>query len=352
MCPFGNNALVLKKGTFSVQLRHLRPLCAGPAPDLRLQMTLSEFQWLPALHLPPQVAFYLEGSHPFEVAFYLEGSHPFKVAFYLEGSHPFEVLCACVYMTNQEFTSTYLGYKQPRQQDVADIDYNVTYYKSKLPVSVDWRKNGAVTPVKNQKDCGSCWAFAAVAAIEGINQIKTGELVSLSEQALVDCDVYSDNQGCGGGFMNNAFAFIIENGGITTQENYPYIGKEQSCNTRKLKQHAVTISGYEKIAPNEESLQVAINKQPISVAIDASGYGFQFYSAGVYTGYCGHRLNHGVTLIGYDVEENGEKYWLVKNSWGTKWGEGGYIKIKRGSNDNRGTCGIAMQASYPLKDES
>ncbi|KAF3657692.1 Thiol protease [Capsicum annuum] len=255
-------------------------------------------------------------------------------------------------MTNQEFTSTYLGYKQPRQQDVADIDYNVTYYKSKLPVSVDWRKNGAVTPVKNQKDCGSCWAFAAVAAIEGINQIKTGELVSLSEQALVDCDVYSDNQGCGGGFMNNAFAFIIENGGITTQENYPYIGKEQSCNTRKLKQHAVTISGYEKIAPNEESLQVAINKQPISVAIDASGYGFQFYSAGVYTGYCGHRLNHGVTLIGYDVEENGEKYWLVKNSWGTKWGEGGYIKIKRGSNDNRGTCGIAMQASYPLKDES
>ncbi|CAN4105025.1 unnamed protein product [Withania somnifera] len=251
-------------------------------------------------------------------------------------------------MTNREFNSIYLGYKQPLWQQEAN---NVTYDKSKLPVSVDWRKSGAVTPVKNQKNCGSCWAFSAVAAIEGINKIKTGELVSLSEQQLVDCDVYSDNQGCNGGFMENAFDFIIQNGGITSDKNYPYTGKDQKCNTNKAKQHAVTITGYERITPNEESLQAAVIKQPISVAVDASGYGFQLYSGGLYTGYCGHSLNHGVTLIGYGVVEGGEKYWLVKNSWGANWGEGGYIKIKRGSDDNRGTCGIAMQPSCPLKED-
>ncbi|XP_055823943.1 zingipain-2 [Solanum dulcamara] len=252
-------------------------------------------------------------------------------------------------MTNQEFNSIYLGYKKPSQQQ-QDIN-NVTYDISKLPISIDWRKNGAVTPVKDQKSCGSCWAFSAVAAIEGINKIKTGKLVSLSEQQLMDCDIYSDNQGCKGGFMENAFDYIMENGGITTSKNYPYIGKEQKCNTKKAKQLAVTISDYEKVPPNEVSLEAAINKQPISVAIDASGYDFQLYSGGIYSGYCGNRLNHAVTLIGYDVEQNGEKYWIVKNSWGTIWGESGYIKIKRGSNDNGGMCGIAMQASYPLMEE-
>ncbi|XP_059284256.1 ervatamin-B [Lycium ferocissimum] len=254
-------------------------------------------------------------------------------------------------MTNQEFKSVYFGYKEPKQtrQQAAT---NVTYDISKLPVSVDWRKKGAVTKVKDQKKCGSCWAFSAVAAVESINQIKTGKLVSLSEQELVDCDVYSENQGCNGGFMENAFDFIMKHGGITTEKNYPYIGKDQKCNTTKAKQHAVTISGYEQVPDNEDALQTAVVKQPISVAIDAMGYDFQLYSGGIYSGiFCGHMLNHGVTLIGYGVEDD-EKYWLVKNSWGSYWGEDGYIKIKRGSNDNKGMCGIAMQASYPLKEES
>nr|AZB50353.1 cysteine proteinase-like protein [Physalis pubescens] len=253
-------------------------------------------------------------------------------------------------MTNREFTSIYLGYKQPLWPKQP---YNVTYAaKSRSPISVDWRNKGAVTPVKNQKSCGSCWAFSAVAAIEGINKIKTGELVSLSEQQLVDCDVNSDNQGCNGGFMEGAFEFIIQNGGITTDENYPYTGKDEKCKTKKSKQHAVTISGYERIPANEKSLEAAVLKQPISVAVDASGYSFQLYSGGLYTGYCGYSLNHGVTLVGYGVEESDDdKYWIVKNSWGADWGEGGYIKLKRGSDDNRGTCGIAMQASYPLKED-
>nr|XP_004243398.1 ervatamin-B [Solanum lycopersicum] len=254
-------------------------------------------------------------------------------------------------MTNREFNSIYLGYEKPIQEQ-KDINNVTSYDISTLPIGVDWRKDGVVTPIKDQKSCGSCWAFSAVAAIEGINKIKTGKLVSLSEQQLMDCDVYSDNQGCNGGFMESAFDYIMENGGITTSKNYPYIGKEQKCNTKKAKQHEVRISNYEKVPPNEESLQVAINKQPISVAIDASGYNFQLYSRGVFSGYCGNMLNHAVTLIGYDVEENnGEKYWIVKNSWGTMWGESGYMKIKRGSSDNGGMCGIAMQASYPLMEE-
>ncbi|XP_009761201.1 vignain-like [Nicotiana tabacum] len=252
-------------------------------------------------------------------------------------------------MTNLEFKSKYSGYKKHTHNSKKAAP-NITCAGSKLPVSLDWRKSGVVTRVKDQKNCGSCWAFSAVAAVEGINKIKTGKLVSLSEQELVDCDVNSDNQGCNGGFMEKAFSFIKKNGGITTEKNYPYVGKDQKCNTTKAKQHAVTISGYEMVAKNEESLQAAVTKQPISVAIDASGYDFQLYAGGVYSGFCGNSLNHGVTLIGYGVDD-GEKYWLVKNSWGTMWGEDGYIKIKRGSNDKKGMCGIAMQASYPLKEE-
>ncbi|XP_009609383.2 KDEL-tailed cysteine endopeptidase CEP2 [Nicotiana tomentosiformis] len=252
-------------------------------------------------------------------------------------------------MTNLEFKSKYLGYKKHKHSKQLAAP-NITCDRSSLPISVDWRKSGVVTRVKDQKNCGSCWAFSAVAAVEGINKIKTGKLVSLSEQQLVDCDVYSDNQGCNGGFMEKAFAFIKKNGGITTEKNYPYVGKDQRCNTTKAKQHAVTISGYEMVPKNEESLQAAVTKQPISVAIDASGYDFQLYAGGVYSGFCGNSLNHGVTLIGYGVDD-GEKYWLVKNSWGTMWGEDGYIKMKRGSNDQKGICGIAMEASYPLKEE-
>ncbi|KAL2454685.1 KDEL-tailed cysteine endopeptidase CEP2 [Abeliophyllum distichum] len=226
--------------------------------------------------------------------------------------------------------------------------HNFTFDNSLVPPSIDWRKRGAVTPVKNQGSCGSCWAFSAVAAVEGINKIKTGKLVSLSEQELIDCDYNTDNQGCEGGYMEKAFAFIKKIGGITTEHDYPYVGKNNKCKTTEEKERAVKISSYKAIpAGSEEALLAAVAKQPVSVAIDAGGYDFQLYSSGIFSGYCGKDLNHGVAAVGYG-EANGEKYWLVKNSWGTNWGEAGYIKMKRDSTDNNGICGIALEASYPV----
>ncbi|KAK2665831.1 hypothetical protein Ddye_004405 [Dipteronia dyeriana] len=249
-------------------------------------------------------------------------------------------------LTNEEFRSTYMGFRSMGQH-ATGCTQCIEFQD--LPTIVDWRKKGAVTPVKNQGNCGSCWAFSAVAAVEGINQIKTGKLVSLSEQEIVDCDdpVY---QGCKGGFMEKAYDFIRINGGITTEDDYPYQAKDDACDNAKIQHHAVTISGYEAVSANDEkSLQAAVARQPVSVAIDAGGYEFQLYSHGVFNGYCGHELNHGVTAVGYG-ENSGQKYWLVKNSWGTRWGESGYIRIKRDSTDPRGTCGIAMEPSYPVKN--
>lgn len=186
--------------------------------------------------------------------------------------------------------------------------------------------------------------------MEGINKIKTGQLISLSEQQLVDCNFDSWCQGCNGGYMDKAFEFIKKTGGLTTEEEYPYRGSSGTCDKGKGKNHVVTISGYERVpANNEKSLQSAVANQPVSVAIDASGYEFQLYSHGIFTGQCGKQLNHGVTAVGYG-EKDGMKYWLVKNSWGSGWGEQGYIRLNRNAADNKGICGIAMDASYPLKN--
>lgn len=183
--------------------------------------------------------------------------------------------------------------------------------------------------------------------MEGIHKIKTGKLVSLSEQELVDCDVNTGNQGCNGGYMENAFDYIKKHG-LTTQEDYPYTGSDGICNKAKQKNYAVKISGYETVpANNEKSLQAAVAHQPVSVAIDAGGYAIQLYSSGIFSGLCGKSLNHGVTAVGYG-EENDDKYWIVRNSWGPDWGESGYIRMKRDTVDKEGTCGIAMMSSYPI----
>ncbi|KAL7589452.1 hypothetical protein Lser_V15G39872 [Lactuca serriola] len=193
-----------------------------------------------------------------------------------------------------------------------------------------------------------CWAFSAVAAMEGITQLKTGKLVSLSEQELVDCDTSGQDQGCEGGLMDDAFDFILNNKGLTTESNYPYKGVDGTCNSNEESNHAAAITGHEDVPANSESaLLKAVASQPISVAIDASGSDFQFYSSGVFTGECGTELDHGVTAVGYGASADGTKYWLVKNSWGTSWGQEGYIMMQRDVDAQEGLCGIAMMVSYP-----
>ncbi|XP_030518274.2 ervatamin-B-like [Rhodamnia argentea] len=245
-------------------------------------------------------------------------------------------------LTNEEFGARNRFKSHMRSTKAASFKYaNV----SAAPSNVDWRKKGAVTPIKSQGHCGCCWAFSAVAAVEGINEITTGKLVSLSEQELVDCDVGSDARGCEGGWMGSAFEFV-EKHGLTTETSYPYVATEGECNVKSESSRTVTIKGHEAVPVNSEgALLKAVANQPVSVAIDARG--LQLYSGGMFTGPCGTNLNHGVAVVGYGATNDGTKYWLVKNSWGEEWGEEGYIRMQRDVGAEEGLCGIAMEASYP-----
>lgn len=257
-------------------------------------------------------------------------------------------------LSNEEYRSRYLGTKiDPIGMMMARTKTRSNRYApsvgDKLPKSVDWRSQGAVVQVKDQGSCGSCWAFSTIAAVEGINKIVTGELVSLSEQELVDCD-RTVNAGCDGGLMEYAFEFIINNGGIDSDEDYPYRGVDGKCDQYKKNARVVSIDDYEQVpAYDELALKKAVANQPISVAIEAGGREFQLYVSGIFTGKCGTALDHGVTAVGYGTE-NGVDYWIVRNSWGKSWGESGYVRMERNlAASVAGKCGIVMQSSYPIK---
>jgi len=218
-----------------------------------------------------------------------------------------------------------------------------------VPESVDWRDHGYVTPVKDQKSCGSCYAFSATGALEGQHMRATSVLVSLSERNLVDCSFMYGNNGCSGGNPENAFKYIKENDGIDTESSYPYTDIEkQEC---KFKQSTVGAedTGYVNLeSGDEDALKVAVATQgPISVGIDALHRSFKMYKSGVYDeeNCSSERLDHAVLVVGYGTDPVHGDYWLVKNSWGTGWGEDGYIRMSRNKNNQ---CGIATDASYPL----
>ncbi|XP_012940521.2 cathepsin L1 [Aplysia californica] len=247
-------------------------------------------------------------------------------------------------LTNSEFRAMMNGYQMSNRTSSVQFVSTLT----DTPDAVDWRDKGYVTKVKNQERCGSCWAFSTTGSLEGQTFKKTGKLPSLSEQNLVDCSKKEGNKGCKGGLMDKAFEYVIKNNGIDTEDSYPYTGHDGlSCKFKKADVGATETSFVDVKRGSEEALAQAVAEiGPISVAMDAGHESFQHYRTGIYKEpRCSSiKLDHGVLAVGYGAD-GGSNYWIVKNSWGTMWGDQGYFKLAK---DDHNMCGLATQASYPV----
>jgi cathepsin L len=244
--------------------------------------------------------------------------------------HPFEV----------DYLRSYLGKSDTHGKNIMH-KYD---FSNPLPDSVDWRANGYVTPVKDQGQCGSCWAFSSTGAMEGQHAKATGNLTPLSEQNLVDCA--TDCFGCGGGWMDKAMQYVVNNGGVDTESSYPYTAQDGTCSFNKTNVGATFSKVVDIPAGDCDSLLHAVaTVGPISVAVNANG--IMNYQTGIYTeSQCDPTdLDHGVLVVGYGQTPEGKKYWIVKNSWNTNWGQDGYIYWDR---DNDDMCGICQASAYPL----
>eukprot|EP00092_Neocalanus_flemingeri_P015597 GFUD01016885.1.p1 GENE.GFUD01016885.1~~GFUD01016885.1.p1 ORF type:complete len:389 (+),score=81.69 GFUD01016885.1:142-1308(+) len=243
--------------------------------------------------------------------------------------------------THEEFLSILGNFKASNNQTDPEINTIDAHADIDIPSKKDWRDSGAVADVKNQGHCGSCWAFAAVASLEGAHKISTGVLTDLSEQQLVDCSYRYGNQGCEGGWPLKALQYVRDNQGLDTEESYPYMTQGGYCHFNRQYIGSLIKQIYAVQTGSEDSLAKCVaGYGPVAVAVDATD--FAHYTGGVYSNkQCNpHNLNHAVTVIGFTTD-----YWIIKNSWSTGWGEQGYMRLAR----NKGNmCGVAMNGVFPV----
>ncbi|CAH9089641.1 unnamed protein product [Cuscuta epithymum] len=269
-------------------------------------------------------------------------------------------------MTDHEFSIKYLSRRPPSKRVrnrtaespspsfLNKNDYNVSL--DELPGNVDWRDKGAVTGVKDQKRCGCCWAFSAVAALEGMNKIFLGTLFELSEQNVIDCTPDRGHDGCWSKHMIDAFNYAEDNDGVASEKDYPFVGVRQQCKDYYILPTGGSTSNYGEVPENNEmALLAAVARQPVSVGLTYSPDfipNFKSYRSGIFNGGlngdCGTGNNHAVAIVGYGTVVPYAPYWIVKNSWGARWGEYGYMRMARQNGKGGGTCGINNDPVYPI----